>query len=159
MYGGSEIDRISDAERIVLATYFLRKRGISLSSDWTYPFSWWLKSDSPDHYESLPNLRPPFQVELVDAGPRIGWRWTNGSRIDGGCEVNWLDSDPPSPSENGYEKYLQDVEQIQSNVVFYRGYNRPPTEQEYRALSESKYNDDNGGNDVLDFWAGDLLEE
>ena len=43
-----------------------------------YGRQWWLSENSLDHYGiDISLLVPPFRVEIVEAGPRMRWRWTN----------------------------------------------------------------------------------
>ena len=69
-----------------------------------------------------------MRVEFVKAGSRLGWRWTNCKR-GGACETQWLDPEPNSTDE-GYEKYLQELKHTK-NVVIFRGFKRPPNRQEH----------------------------
>ena len=104
------LDWISDAEPVVAAWYHLVKLRPEL-----FPKSrrlhWYLSRESPDYYEGRGDgdhdraYAPPFCAELVKAGPRFGWRWTNGH--DGGsCETNWLDPEPKH-SDPDYNKYVE----------------------------------------------------
>ena len=133
VYGFGDLQFIQDAPSVMLAKCYLKRRNPSLFRD----ISWRLAENSPQRYSAEgichPSCTPPFDVEFVQAGPRIGWRWTN-SALGGSCEVHWLDPEP-DVSDNSYEKYLEEVEQIQNDVVFYRGISIPPSREDYRRRS------------------------
>ena len=80
------MDNISDAEEFMAARYLLKKRC------WTLFVNrcWRLGGNLPEFYCYVGHhtREPPFMVEFVEAGPRIGWRWTNA--VSGGsCETIW----------------------------------------------------------------------
>lgn len=79
--------------------------------------------------------RIPFEIRLVAAGSRIGYRWE--SRDDHPCEAIWLDPEPDlDSSDSDYDEYIEELEEIERQVV-YRGFQQPPTEEEYfRLVSE-----------------------
>ncbi len=95
-----------------------------------------LSSDSPDRYESVDEYEDdetlPFHICFVRAGSRVGYRWEN---VDGTnpCEVNWFDPEPETDSRE-YEKYIEELREIQGEVDMYQGFRQPPTEEEYNAL-------------------------
>ena len=127
-------------------------------------FYWRLSRHSPDWYEwddDSENPKPPFSLQFVQAGSRLGWSWiccsNSGSDSDGiynsdsdddndddlseensSCEINWLDPEPSSESSN-YEAYMEELQRIEQRINFYRGYHQPPTEEEYRRLCELLY--------------------
>ena len=94
-----------------------------------------LSDDSPDLYTSEDAFEdtPPFEIVFVQAGSRIGYRWE--THCGDSCDVNWLDPEPDRESD-GYEKYLEERQEIESQVNMYRGFHQPPTEEEYRSLYE-----------------------
>ena len=47
--------------------------------------------------------------------------------------MNWLDPEPDRGS-SGYEKYIEELQEIQGEVGMYRGFLQPPTEEEYNEL-------------------------
>ena len=101
------------------------------------PF-WRLSENSPDWYgphQSGP--RPPLSLKVIKAGPRLGWTWFGHRDSDSCCEINWLDPEPSSDS-NEYEIYVEELQRIERNVNFYRGYHQPPTEEEYRRLWDER---------------------
>jgi hypothetical protein len=129
-------------------------------------FYWRLSRHSPDWYEwddDSENPKPPFSLQFVQAGSRLGWSWiccsNSGSDSDGiynsdsdddndddlseensSCEINWLDPEPSSESSNyDYEAYMEELQRIEQRINFYRGYHQPPTEEEYRRLCELLY--------------------
>ena len=99
-------------------------------------FVWLLSRQSPDWYADGIGHPPPFNLQLIRAGSRLGWRWCTW---DGGhlCEINWLDPEPSSECDD-YEAYIEALQRIEGelNTDFYRGYHEPPTEMEYRRLCE-----------------------
>ncbi len=72
-------------------------------------------------------------MRVVEAGSRVGYRWETANDIP--CEVNWLDPEPDRESSD-YEKYIAEMQKINSKVDFYRGFHEPPTEEEYNQLWE-----------------------
>jgi hypothetical protein len=170
LYGGwgYELQRISDGHDLIRTLYLIKKQHPTLQS-WTR--HWKISADSPDWYETaggdydivsedspdwyetaednydIPPFVPPFYICFVQAGPRIGYRWTtNWWRPDDGkhCEVNWLDPQPESGSSD-YARYIEELQEINSQVKrFYRGLHQPPTEEEYnRRWEEYKKRRDN----------------
>ena len=98
-----------------------------------YNIQWHLADDSPDRYERANvhySREPPFSVEFVQAGPRLGWRWTNGETF-GACEVHWLDE---APHPGNYDEYLKGLVEIEKGIKFYRGLSVPPTREEHERL-------------------------
>src|SRR6056300_1670773 len=94
-----------------------------------------LSEDSPDWYG--PTFEdvyesPPFIIRRVEAGSRIGYRWETEYRP---CEVNWLDPEPDRESDD-YAKYIEELQEINSQVNTYRGFHQPPSEEEYDRLME-----------------------
>jgi hypothetical protein len=134
VFGGwsYELQRISDAPDLVRAVYLFIKQRPSLEYYWFATLS----EDSPDWYESgnRGDKEPPLYIHLVEAGSRLGYRWGNKYEYSC-CEVNWLDPEPDRESSD-YEKYIEELEVINSNVKFYKGFHQPPTEEEYHRLFE-----------------------
>jgi hypothetical protein len=118
------------------ALYLLKKHHPSLvSEDWAGNLS----EDSSDWYwydwgEEMDEdyVSPPFSVSLVVAGTRIGYRWKDefGKQRS---EVNWLDPEPDEDSTD-YGKYIAELQEIENQVDFYKGYHQPPTKKEYIRL-------------------------
>ncbi len=134
VYGGKayEMQRISDAPDLVRAVYLLKKQRPSLEMGYWYGA---LSSEAtPNWYESLTWLdednEHPIRIQFVKAASRVGYQWKIGG---GPCEVNWLDPEPQIGS-SGYEKYIEELQEIQCHVQFYRGFHQPPTEDEYSRL-------------------------
>ena len=145
VYGGHcyELQRISDAPKLVRAVYLLQKHRPALKMRrWCGRLS----EDSPDWYESVeqdmdevrrnvgnhPERGPPFYVQFVKAGSRIGYRWENVFRSC--CEVNWLDPEPADSESSEYAKYIEELRKESRRVTTYRGFYQPPTEEEYLRL-------------------------
>jgi hypothetical protein len=137
VYGisGCELQRVSDAPELVRAVYLLKKQRPALINI----ILWYsqLSRDSPDWYESVEDDEdyinpPPFLIQFVTAGSRVGYRWRTRSNP---CEVNWLDPEPDSDSSD-YEIYSEELQKIENEVRLYRGFRQPPTEEEYRRLTE-----------------------
>ena len=133
VYGGMgyEFQRISDGPDLIRTLYRMKKQHLTLQC-WTR--YWKLSGDSPEWYEITNEYdeTPPFYICFVKAGSRIGYRWEN---IDGTnpCEVNWLDPEPDRGSSD-YEKYIEELQEIQGEVGMYEGFHQPPTEDEYNRL-------------------------
>ena len=138
IYGavGYELQHISDAPDLARSAYLLKKQHPLLNMKYWYGI---LSEDSPDWYVSADedNDTPPFKIRLVQVGSRIGYQWEtdNGDK----CQVNWLDPEPDRES-TGYmriqTKYALKIQEIESEIEFYRGFHRPPTEEEYDRLWE-----------------------
>eukprot|EP00984_Skeletonema_dohrnii_P012232 scaffold4944_cov104-Skeletonema_dohrnii-CCMP3373.AAC.6 len=112
---------------------------------------WYLSENSPDHYDMTVSddvddetPEPPFDVSLVRAGSRLGWRWSwKGDFINAApgepnfehvsCEVNWLDPEPKKDSSD-YELYSQELKQIEKEINFFKGFHEPPTAERYKQL-------------------------
>ena len=139
VYGGLvyEFQRISDAPDQVRAVYLLKQQRPSLEYLWFGKLS----EESPDWYrrdDEADGDSPPFSISLVQAGPRVGYRWKTSYHGDGkSCEINWLDPEPDRASSE-YERYIEELEAIEAQVTLYRGFHRPPTQEEYTALFEER---------------------
>ena len=151
VYGGDgyELHRISDAPELMKALYFLKKQHPSLMlNDWAGKLS----EDSPDWYlsgwdEEVEEASPPFCISLVVAGCRVGYRWRNDAvwrqrcqhcdLYSDCCEVIWIDPEPDKDSSD-YAKYVEELQEIENEVDFYKGFHQPPTEEEYIALCEAQ---------------------
>eukprot|EP00574_Skeletonema_japonicum_P004396 CAMPEP_0201715500 /NCGR_PEP_ID=MMETSP0593-20130828/1674_1 /ASSEMBLY_ACC=CAM_ASM_000672 /TAXON_ID=267983 /ORGANISM="Skeletonema japonicum, Strain CCMP2506" /LENGTH=424 /DNA_ID=CAMNT_0048205017 /DNA_START=85 /DNA_END=1359 /DNA_ORIENTATION=+ len=102
-------------------------------------FGWSLSKQSPDWYardDGNGSTPPPFRLQFVQAGTRLGWSWCTfyGDHL---CEINWLDPVPDRDSSD-YAAYMEDLRRIERRIAFYRGYHQqPPTEQQYRAAVPS----------------------
>ena len=135
VYGGwgYEFQRISDGPDLVRAVYLLKKQRPALE----YHCCGKLSEDSIDWYESAfeeDDDTPPFYIRVVEAGSRIGYRWSS-SDYNYCCEVNWLDPEPDRESSH-YEKYVDELQKIESGVRMFKGFHQPPTEEEYNNLVE-----------------------
>ena len=136
---GYSFQRISDVPEVMQVVHRLKVRGLLSDEN-----SWELSPASPDQYdehiqESL-YLLPPFNITMVKAGTRRGWRWwgrfQTGTIIShmfdriSACEINWLDQEPDKES-SAYENYEQGLQTLEQDINFYRGYLQPPSEDEY----------------------------
>ena len=132
VYGGKgyEFQRISDGPDLIRTLYLFRQHHPTmLMKDWYAELS----EESPDWYSIMYEFRTPFYIFFVEAGSRVGYQWRND---DGNaCEVNWLDPEPDKGSSD-YSKYIQDLQDLERNVNFFRGFYQPPTEEEYNRLWE-----------------------
>jgi hypothetical protein len=137
VYGGIgyEFQHISEGLDLIRAVYLLKKQRPTL--ELKKPLYWMLSSDSPDCYEAAGEDEdadsPPFFICLVEAGPRLGFRWE--TNCGNPCEVNWLDPEPDRDSSD-YHEYIEELQQIESQVGLYRGFHQPPTEEEYNKLHD-----------------------
>jgi len=143
VYGGRgyELQSISDGVDLIRTLYLFNKQRPNLIDSLLPTISgnstlyWKLMEGSPDWYESVDDYEtPPFCIKFVKAGCRLGYRWESYYG-DNPCEVNWLDPEPEIESSD-YEKYIEELEQINRRVHMFRGFHQPPTEEEYIRLSE-----------------------
>ena len=144
VYGGrgSKFQRISDGPDLIRVVYLFNKKQHHplLKLNWFLELS----EHSPDWYEMRNEyVAPPFYIVFVQAGSRVGYRWETANQFpyDFPCEVNWLDPEP-DPESDGHEKYIEELEEINSQVKFYKGLHHPPTEMEYQILLE-EYDEEN----------------
>ena len=77
------------------------------------------------HLRRLP-IYSPFDVRLVEAGSRVGYRWISDC-CNHPYEVIWLDPEPHRESID-YDKYIEELQEINLQVNIYRGFHQPPTE-------------------------------
>jgi hypothetical protein len=137
VYGayGCMLHRISDGPDLATAVYLLRKQRPTLfdDDDGDGPMPWFgrLSTDSPDWYDAGRD-DVPFDIVLVQAGSRVGYRWESEDGKQP-CEVNWLDPEPGRES-NDYEAYIAESLGIALSIFKYRGFHQPPTEEEYNGL-------------------------
>ena len=137
VYGGKgyELQRISDGPDLIRTLYLFKKQHPTIKMNNTRRWFAELSEDSPDRYERVvgDDDTPPFFIQFVEAGSRIGYRWETIQ--DKPCEVNWLDPEPENDSRE-YEDYVTDCQRIQDEIGMYRGYYEPPTEEQYTLLYE-----------------------
>lgn len=122
-------ERVADVPEVMRALCRLEQRNVRVVG------SWMLARSSQDRYamDIFSLLKPPFFAEVVRAGPRVGWRWTNKKSM-GCCETNWVGREP-SEKSGDYAAYKSELEAIQANVRSFRGFFKPPTQEEYQRLS------------------------
>jgi len=125
--GGYYVDRITDVAPIIQGRYRLKKRMLKPNDNFA---ALKLSNESPDRY--LHEREPPFWVEFVVAGPRLGWRWTNLD-LGGACETNWFDPEP-QPSDADYDRYAEALANVEGNVYYFQGFRSPPTLDQYLLL-------------------------
>jgi hypothetical protein len=141
VYGGIDCDihSISDGHDLMRTLYLFGKQrpAVLNMKDYSgFKLYWQLSQDSPDWYDWVnegTNETPPFFISLVTAGPRVGYRWETDLQYP--CEVNWLDPEPDRESSE-YGKYIEELQQINSDLNFYKGFYQPPTEEEYLRLHD-----------------------
>jgi hypothetical protein len=137
VYGGQgyKFQRISDGPDLVRAVYLFNEQRPILKMK-----EYWcgvLSEDSPDRYEIVDEecFPAPLFIHIVKAGSRLGYRWTTDLYGQHPCEANWLDPEPDRESSE-YEIYIEELQEIESEVDVYSGFHQPPTEEEYRRLIE-----------------------
>jgi len=92
--------------------------------------------------EEEENVTAPLYIEFVQAGSRVGFRWFARDRFNvSSCEVIWLDPEPGSESSD-YEKYIEELQEIEGEVNMFEGYQHPPSEHEYRSLSAARFREE-----------------
>jgi len=131
VYGcdGQEFQSISDAHDTISFLYSFRKQRPPLLKYWSgklseHSFDWY-DADRRAVYNPA-----PMYVLFVEAGSRVGYRWETAHDVPMACEVNWLDPEPDRYSSD-YEKYIEELQEINGQVDIYRGYHQPPTRDEY----------------------------
>jgi hypothetical protein len=149
VYGGRgyELQSISDGLDLIRTLYLFNKQRPNLIDSLLPTLSgnstlyWKLVEDSPDWYEPAfeDDDDTPFFIKFVKAGSRLGYRWESDRRNP--CEVNWLDPEPDRDSSD-YGKYIEELQEINSEVHMFRGFYQPPTEEEYHRLWEEHNIDD-----------------
>eukprot|EP00984_Skeletonema_dohrnii_P018093 scaffold8356_cov106-Skeletonema_dohrnii-CCMP3373.AAC.1 len=149
VYGGClhKFQHISEVPAFMEEIYCIAKRNPPVLGS----CYWHLSGNSPDNYDMTVSddvddetPEPPFDVSLVHAGSRLGWRWSwKGDFINAApgepnfehvsCEVNWLDPEPKKDSGD-YELYSQELKQIEKEINFFKGFHEPPTAERYKQL-------------------------
>lgn len=140
VHGGMnyQFQLIAKVPKFMHAIHRLLQRTPTLFGYFSNAFHWSLSSHSPDWYEEdSRDLPPPFSLQFVQAGTRLGWSWCTYNQYyeHPSCEINWLDPEPIIGSSE-YATYVDDLQRIEQHIDFYRGYFKPPTEQQYRRLCE-----------------------
>jgi hypothetical protein len=160
VYGGNyyELQSIADATDLVRSLYLLKKRRPTLAilKEWHGDLS----ADSPDWYapEDEDTDSFPFYIQFVKAGSRLGYQWRRWETYNNNrCEVNWLDPEPDRGTSD-YGKYIEELEQINSEVCMFRGFHHPPTEEEYNRLIE-EYEDESEESEESDNESSEDEEE
>jgi hypothetical protein len=149
VYGGYryQFQNVSDVPSFMHAVQLLLQRSPTMfeSNVISNGFFWSLSEDSADWFNwdgvrVSESPKPPFRLQIVQAGSRRGWSWCNDTSYydddndcyyrDYSCEINWLDPEPSSD----YKAYIEELQHIEKKITFYRGYHQPPTQEEYRLL-------------------------
>eukprot|EP00984_Skeletonema_dohrnii_P005981 scaffold2120_cov150-Skeletonema_dohrnii-CCMP3373.AAC.4 len=140
-----KFQHISDVASVAEAVHRLKQRNPPQNVGYVF---WSLSQDSNECYTSngkAGHPPPPFSIDFVRAGSRVGWRWkathyNHGckSRVTNSCEINWLDPEPGRES-NDYDVYIRELQSIQEDVFCFEGYHQPPTEEEYKRVCEEYY--------------------
>lgn len=133
-----EFQNISDVPSFMQAVHRLTLRTPTLfyyCDQISVAFYWNLSTSSPDWYHpEVGRPRPPFHLQFIQAGTRLGWSWCSGDSWNHLCEINWLDPEPANIAD--YDAYVEELHRIQWNIIFYRGYFQPPNMLDYRRLCE-----------------------
>ncbi|EJK72664.1 hypothetical protein THAOC_05781, partial [Thalassiosira oceanica] len=78
---------------------------------------------------------PPFTLEIVKAGPRVGWRWTNTEKYEKhSCDLIWLD--PMPLGENDVSEFNEAVRLLEADLEdnLYKGKCAPLSKHAYYDL-------------------------
>jgi hypothetical protein len=137
IYGGLgyELQRISDGPDLIRTLYLFKQHRPTILMPRWYAV---LSDESPDwYYHDFVDETPPFFIQFVEAGSRVGYRWIDSDFVNP-CEVNWLDPEPGRGTRD-YENYIKRSKEIEREVNMYRGFHQPPTENEYDELCD-EYN-------------------
>ena len=135
--GSVTIASVDEARSAVASVHRLEKRGIRVIGA-----SISLRKDSPDRYPMnvaqsiniMDWIHPPHDIEIVRAGPRVGWRWC-GIREHSNCAINWLDNAPAQSSEE-HSKYVSDLATLEETPGPFNWFHDHPTEEEYNEAVE-----------------------
>eukprot|EP00985_Skeletonema_marinoi_P030289 scaffold31424_cov76-Skeletonema_marinoi.AAC.2 len=137
---GHKFQSISEVPSFIQAVHILLQRTPTpFGKGWLQrAFYWKLSTNSPDWYgwdNGSDNPSPPFFLQFIQAGPRLGWSWCDFDVHS--CEINWLDAEPSCES-NDYATYFEDLQLLERrrDFNFYSGFYVPPTEDQYRRLCE-----------------------
>ena len=137
-----EFERISDVPSFMQDFHLLLQRTPAIFNKYLFPvaFNWCLSDQSPDWYDREEDSPlPPFDLQFILAGPRLGWSWcsldSDSDDFERSCEINWLDPEPSAES-CVYDTYNWHVQflKLRQNFNFYRGYHQPPSEHQYRRM-------------------------
>ena len=137
---GHKFQSISEVPSFIQAVHILLQRTPTpFGKGWLQrAFYWKLSTNSLDWYgwnDGSDNPPPPFFLQFIQAGPRLGWSWCDFDVHS--CEINWLDAEPSCES-NDYATYFEDLQLLERrrDFNFYSGFYVPPTEDQYRRLCE-----------------------
>eukprot|EP00980_Cylindrotheca_fusiformis_P009804 scaffold2156_cov115-Cylindrotheca_fusiformis.AAC.29 len=139
LFIGTDLASVSSASVAVQRVYQLYKilPSIRLSL-----CTFYLSSHSPDFYSKPRNPSgvcwsrdPPFRVEILNVGGRIGWRWTNGTQR-GACDIRWIDTTTTTSSHYGLLDFRHVAVMEEDSI--YQGLLDPPTEEEHNDLMYKK---------------------
>eukprot|EP00984_Skeletonema_dohrnii_P019759 scaffold9511_cov182-Skeletonema_dohrnii-CCMP3373.AAC.16 len=138
-----QFQHISDVPSTAEAIYRLNRRDPPLIRNLVCIY-WGLSRDSPDWYAKNGengHPPPPFSIDFVRAGSRVGWRWKAiyaYNRVTNSCEINWLDPEPDRENSD-CDVYIRELQSIQEDVFCFEGFHQPPNEEEYKRVCEEYY--------------------
>jgi hypothetical protein len=132
VYGANYIDLVQDAELVMKARLQIMRQSTWESPIW--PLMLHLSPDSLEYHER-PTQRmytsekdPPFSIEVVVVGKRMGWRWSN--YLGGFCDTHWVDPEPDLDDE----AYWTGLPEFFAKSSYFSGFLDPPTPKEYVTL-------------------------
>ncbi len=135
VYGGRdtyEFQLIADVPDTISKFYPIMKQRPVLMKSWLGMIS----RDSPDWYSGgngIANLYVPLHVKFIQAGSRVGYHWFALEEGKFACEAIWLDPEPEKDSSD-YEKYIEELQEIENEVDLFKGFQQPPNEDEFHLL-------------------------
>ena len=81
----------------------------------------------------------PKYVKFIQAGSRVGYHWFALNDGTFACDAIWLDPEPDRGSSD-YEKYIEELQEIENEVDLFKGFQQPSNEDEYhRRCAERVY--------------------
>ncbi len=140
---GYEFQSVAEVPGFMHVVHRLLQRTPTLFGEWgrdhTETFGWRLSRASPDWYEpglEILGLVHPLYLKCVRAGSRIGWCWCTWNEKQS-CEINWLDPEPISGSDD-YDAYTRELQLVEQSVCrLFRGYDlSPPNVDEFLRFFE-----------------------
>jgi hypothetical protein len=136
VYGASKIDSVQGADPVMRSRLQIMKQSMWDAPIW--PFLVHLSEDAPEFHQRAEQRLytserdPPFSIEVVVVGKRLGWRWSN--YLGGFCDTHWVDSDQDCPIDR------EEIKEFQKQQSLFSGYLQPPTPQQYFELCQDRLN-------------------